>query len=91
MAELGFVMGGLSYTYENGVTSTDPFPPSNDPVIILGKKYSSVFDHKKLKKVVQTLPWFTYRKGFNPIGGTGMIHVAPRQTKAGAACYAVAR
>lgn len=71
MAELGFVMGGLSYTYENGVTSTDPFPPSNDPVIILGKKYSSVFDHKKLKKVVQTLPWFTYRKGFNPIGGTG--------------------
>jgi len=30
-------------------------------------------DHKKLKKVVQTLPWFTYRKGFNPIGGTGRL------------------
>ncbi|VDN39287.1 unnamed protein product [Gongylonema pulchrum] len=44
---------------------------SNLPVYLLGKTYKSREDMEAIKKFFVSLLWFTYRKNFQPIGGTG--------------------
>ncbi|KAK5646792.1 hypothetical protein RI129_005256 [Pyrocoelia pectoralis] len=39
------------------------------PVWILGKKYKAIEDLTSIRKAILTRLWFTYRKGFVPIGG----------------------
>lgn len=44
---------------------------SRGPVWILGRRYSGRGEEEELRKDVQSRLWFTYRRGFGPIGGTG--------------------
>ncbi|VDN00921.1 unnamed protein product [Thelazia callipaeda] len=44
---------------------------SNFPVYLLGRKYASRKDMEQIKESMSSLLWFTYRKNFQPIGGTG--------------------
>ena len=39
---LSLSVGGFAYTYENTVSQED-FPPSDEPVVILGKGYSTLY------------------------------------------------
>ncbi|GAB6020169.1 Cysteine protease atg4b, variant 2 [Chamberlinius hualienensis] len=59
-------------TYEStGLSDCVDFPPSDDPVWILGKQYSSRYDLDDLRLDVKSKLWFTYRRNFLPIGGKG--------------------
>ncbi|XP_076306730.1 cysteine protease ATG4B-like isoform X1 [Tachypleus tridentatus] len=58
-------------TYETGVVDYEDFPQTEEPVWILGKKYSTLYDLEELRNDVKSKLWFTYRKNFAPIGGTG--------------------
>jgi len=58
-------------TYEAGIAELIEFPVGDEPVWILGKSYSTRYDFEELKSDVRSKLWFTYRKGFYPIGGTG--------------------
>ncbi|VDM43562.1 unnamed protein product [Toxocara canis] len=44
---------------------------SNSPVYLLGHKFPSREDVDAIKNYVTSRLWFTYRKNFMPIGGTG--------------------
>ncbi|KAK6105853.1 Peptidase C54 family protein [Brugia pahangi] len=44
---------------------------SNLPIYLLGEKFTSRGDMARLKEFMASLLWFTYRKNFQPIGGTG--------------------
>ncbi|XP_069468731.1 cysteine protease ATG4A [Ambystoma mexicanum] len=57
----------LSASYD----SLEDFPDTNEPVWILGKQYDITADKSDLLKDVSSRLWFTYRKKFSPIGGTG--------------------
>nr|XP_046910240.1 cysteine protease ATG4B-like [Dermatophagoides farinae] len=46
------------------------FPPTDDPVYILGKKYSSLHELNEIRSDVRTNIWMTYRRNFQPIGDT---------------------
>ncbi|XP_067944039.1 cysteine protease ATG4A-like isoform X2 [Watersipora subatra] len=71
MDEFAFAAVGLPYnTYESAVGQED-FPKSDEPVTILGRQYSTIYDYADLKKDILTRPWITYRKGYSNIGGTG--------------------
>ncbi|CAN7996714.1 unnamed protein product [Ixodes hexagonus] len=58
-------------TYEVGVVEYDDFKPSEDPVYILGTKYSTLHELDDLRSDVASKIWLTYRKNFPAIGGTG--------------------
>lgn len=58
-------------TYEVGVVEYDDFKPSEDPVYILGTKYSTLHELDDLRSDVTSKIWLTYRKNFPAIGGTG--------------------
>lgn len=58
-------------TYENSVTDYEDFPQTEDPVFILGRQYSTIYDLDDIKLDILSRLWFTYRKGFSAIGGTG--------------------
>ncbi|ELT88258.1 hypothetical protein CAPTEDRAFT_225251 [Capitella teleta] len=58
-------------TYETGMLEVEDFPQTESPVWILGKQYSVLYDLAELKKDVKSRLWLTYRKGFDPIGGSG--------------------
>lgn len=58
-------------TYETGLVDYVDFPQTEDPVWILGKKYSTIYDLLELRSEIHSKLWFTYRKSFPNIGGTG--------------------
>ncbi|XP_074658467.1 cysteine protease ATG4B-like [Tubulanus polymorphus] len=59
-------------TYESGGgLEYEDFPQTEDPVYILGKCYSALYDREELRNDILSKIWLTYRKGFSPIGGTG--------------------
>ena len=55
----------------SGNVDNNDFPPTEEPVYILGKKYSALHELEDLKEDFRSLIWLTYRKGFPPIGRTG--------------------
>ncbi|XP_060553657.1 cysteine protease ATG4B-like [Ruditapes philippinarum] len=61
----------VSLTYECGPVAYDDFPRSTEPVFILGEQYSTLYDLEEIRDDVRSRLWFTYRKGFQSIGGTG--------------------
>lgn len=59
-------------TYESTVCSeNEEFPLNDKPVWILGKKYFTRTDLDALEADARTRLWFTYRRNFPHIGGTG--------------------
>lgn len=59
-------------TYEVVVDYAD-FKPSEEPVYILGRKYSTLHELDDLRSDVASKIWLTYRKNFPAIGGTGPV------------------
>nr|CAD7461998.1 unnamed protein product [Timema tahoe] len=59
-------------THESGHLEPDDIPHTKDPVWILGKKYSAIYDVEMIRRDIRTKLWFTYRRGFVPIGDTGL-------------------
>ncbi|OTF83828.1 cysteine protease ATG4B-like protein, partial [Euroglyphus maynei] len=51
-------------------TNPKDFPPTDDPVYILGKKYSSLYELNEIRSDVGSNIWMTYRRNFTPIGDT---------------------
>ncbi|XP_005165980.1 cysteine protease ATG4B isoform X1 [Danio rerio] len=49
----------------------EDFPETSDPVWILGKQFSALTEKDDILADVTSRLWFTYRKNFQPIGGTG--------------------
>jgi len=46
-------------------------PPTEQVCTILGQEYCAIRDRDELLKDLESRLWFTYRRGFAPIGGTG--------------------
>ncbi|MEQ2171599.1 Cysteine protease atg4b [Goodea atripinnis] len=49
----------------------EDFPETSEPVWILGKEYNALTEKDEILSDVTSRLWFTYRKNFQPIGGTG--------------------
>ncbi|XP_019395978.1 PREDICTED: cysteine protease ATG4A isoform X1 [Crocodylus porosus] len=49
----------------------EEFPETDEPVWILGKQHHLKADKSKLLLDISARLWFTYRRKFSPIGGTG--------------------
>uniref|UniRef100_A0A671VSX5 Cysteine protease n=1 Tax=Sparus aurata TaxID=8175 RepID=A0A671VSX5_SPAAU len=49
----------------------EDFPETSEPVWILGKQYNALTERDDILSDVTSRLWFTYRKNFPPIGGTG--------------------
>ncbi|KAF5297750.1 hypothetical protein FQR65_LT09924 [Abscondita terminalis] len=64
-------MDGMFETYlsENSLEVDDIPQQTKDPVWILGKKYNASKELTHIRQDILTRLWFTYRKGFVPIGG----------------------
>ncbi|XP_075744954.1 autophagy-related 4a isoform X5 [Rhipicephalus microplus] len=59
-----------SLTYEVGAVEYDDFKPSEEPVYILGTKYSTFHELDDLRSNITSKIWLTYRKNFPSISGT---------------------
>uniref|UniRef100_A0A1B6D9Q3 Cysteine protease n=1 Tax=Clastoptera arizonana TaxID=38151 RepID=A0A1B6D9Q3_9HEMI len=59
-------------THESGHLEPEDIPHTKDPVWILGKKYSALNDLELIRNDIQSRLWFSYRKGFVPIGDSGL-------------------
>lgn len=68
-------MNSVLATYENQINVLseflEDFPDTDEPVWILGACYNSKTMKADLLSDVRSRLWFTYRKKFSPIGGTG--------------------
>ncbi|XP_041347603.1 cysteine protease ATG4B-like [Gigantopelta aegis] len=60
-----------TFTYESGPLQYEEFPRTDEPLHILGERYSTLYDLDDLKLDILSRLWFTYRKNFPPIGGSG--------------------
>nr|XP_054771392.1 cysteine protease ATG4B-like isoform X2 [Lytechinus pictus] len=58
-------------TYESGMVAFEDFPTDLGPIWILGKQYDLTQHQLEARLDVLSRLWFTYRKGFSNIGGTG--------------------
>ncbi|CAH3195912.1 unnamed protein product [Porites evermanni] len=69
----GPVMDIACATYEGVSLELDLFPRTKEPVWILGKEYITdrEDDNTKIMRDIRSRYWFTYRKNFQAIGGTG--------------------
>ncbi|XP_046402193.1 cysteine protease ATG4B [Ischnura elegans] len=61
-----------AYLTHEANSKAEDIPVTTEPVWILGKKYSSIHNLDEIRKDIQSRLWFTYRKGFIPIGDTGL-------------------
>ncbi|XP_065347077.1 cysteine protease ATG4B [Cloeon dipterum] len=59
-------------THESLQCEPDDIPCTSDPVWILGKKYDANKELAAIRKDITSRLWFTYRKGFVPIGDSGI-------------------
>lgn len=59
-----------SLTYEVGAVEYDDFKPSEEPVYILGRKYSTFHELDDLRTNITSKVWLTYRRNFPAISGT---------------------
>lgn len=57
-------------TYEGAMSEPEDFPKSEEPVWILGKKYSTQTELEPLRNDVQSRIWLTYRRNFAQISDT---------------------
>ncbi|XP_076835600.1 cysteine protease ATG4A [Brachyhypopomus gauderio] len=67
-------MEAVLATYENQINVFSEFldlPDTDEPVWILGESYNVKTEKSNLLSDVRSRLWFTYRKKFSPIGGTG--------------------
>ncbi|XP_065162792.1 cysteine protease ATG4A isoform X2 [Atheta coriaria] len=53
----------------DGNSETDDIPLTKEPVYILGIKYDANKELTMIRQDIQSRLWFTYRRGFVPIGG----------------------
>ncbi|XP_044597052.1 cysteine protease ATG4B isoform X2 [Cotesia glomerata] len=54
---------------QNTSEELDDIPQTHEPVWILGKKYNAMKELETIRRDIKSKLWFTYRKGFIPIGG----------------------
>ncbi|XP_049659883.1 cysteine protease ATG4B isoform X4 [Accipiter gentilis] len=62
---------GATLTYDTLRFEYEDFPETKEPVWILGRKYSVFTEKEEILLDVTSRLWFTYRKNFPAIGGTG--------------------
>ncbi|OWK05099.1 ATG4B [Cervus elaphus hippelaphus] len=68
----GVTSGQATLTYDTlRFAEFEDFPETSEPVWILGKKYSVLTEKDAILADVTSRLWFTYRKNFPAIGGTG--------------------
>ncbi|XP_059535788.1 cysteine protease ATG4A isoform X4 [Myotis daubentonii] len=75
MGRLQELRGEVLSKYENQITIfadyLEEFPDTDDLVWILGKQHLLKTEKSKLLSDISARLWFTYRRKFSPIGGTG--------------------
>ncbi|XP_073216525.1 cysteine protease ATG4B isoform X5 [Lepidochelys kempii] len=64
-------MDAATLTYDTLRFEYEDFPETKDPVWILGRTYSVFTEKEEILLDVTSRFWFTYRKNFPAIGGTG--------------------
>uniref|UniRef100_U3J6X4 Cysteine protease n=1 Tax=Anas platyrhynchos platyrhynchos TaxID=8840 RepID=U3J6X4_ANAPP len=64
-------MDAATLTYDTLRFEYEDFPETKEPVWILGRKYSVFTEKEEILLDVTSRLWFTYRKNFPAIGGTG--------------------
>ncbi|XP_007502499.1 cysteine protease ATG4B isoform X1 [Monodelphis domestica] len=65
-------MDAATLTYDTlRFAEFEDFPETTDPVWILGRKYTIFTEKDEILSDVTSRLWFTYRKNFPAIGGTG--------------------
>ncbi|KAM6122311.1 cysteine protease ATG4B isoform 2-T2 [Pterocles gutturalis] len=64
-------MDAATLTYDTLRFEYEDFPETKEPVWILGRKYSVLTEKEEILLDVTSRLWFTYRKNFPAIGGTG--------------------
>uniref|UniRef100_A0A9L0S225 Cysteine protease n=1 Tax=Equus caballus TaxID=9796 RepID=A0A9L0S225_HORSE len=65
-------MDAATLTYDTlRFAEFEDFPETSEPVWILGRKYSIFTEKDEILSDVASRLWFTYRKNFPAIGGTG--------------------
>ncbi|XP_056005246.1 cysteine protease ATG4B-like [Ostrea edulis] len=64
-------VGTCTLTYESAALGYSDFPLTEEPVYLIGIKYSALYDRDELKRDFLSKIWCTYRKNFPAIGGTG--------------------
>nr|AAS78582.1 Aut2B1 [Bos taurus] len=65
-------MDAATLTYDTlRFAEFEDFPETSEPVWILGRKYSVLTEKDEILADVASRLWFTYRKNFPAIGGTG--------------------
>ncbi|XP_071022003.1 cysteine protease ATG4B-like isoform X4 [Oncorhynchus clarkii lewisi] len=65
-------MDAATLTYDTlGFGEFEDFPETSEPVWILGKEFNALTEKDDILSDVTSRLWFTYRKNFSPIGGTG--------------------
>ncbi|XP_018117516.1 cysteine protease ATG4B isoform X1 [Xenopus laevis] len=63
---------GATLTYDTlRFADTPDFPETAEPVWVLGRKYSALTEKEQLLNDITSRLWFTYRRNFQAIGGTG--------------------
>ncbi|KMQ87067.1 cysteine protease atg4b, partial [Lasius niger] len=54
---------------QNVSDEAEDIPQTDEPVWILGRKYNALKELDVIRRDIRSKLWFTYRKGFIPIGG----------------------
>ncbi|KAM7160347.1 cysteine protease ATG4B isoform 2-T2 [Macrochelys suwanniensis] len=65
------IFTAATLTYDTLTFEYEDFPETKEPVWILGRPYSVLTEKEEILLDVTSRLWFTYRKNFPAIGGTG--------------------